>query len=506
MAAPIEVRAFGEVRAQFRARGRQRPVDARSRRCARVRVPCSSGIVLRRSAANLGDHRSAVPHAGSRPSGIHMRCTGTCNGPHLFHTRCTVSRVGVTASGENGRPRVVATFGHHLAHRNALLCQHPGTRERCDVGQQRSRDGQGGRQGDPRLDQRRHRPAAQQLGRRHQQHALRPRPRAKTSRTRSRSSTSPTSTRFPRSAASCTSMPERWTSCSPTTSWPASSATRPGTSNAVTSWRTRTRKASSTFCSRSVRCSRRSSTASARSWKPGAVAKIEREDEYQADKYGLMLMTRVGLRSRRDGLVHASPRRVRRRARFADRQVFRGSSRDAQTRRGAGRLSATRSDGAHQRAAAGRRRSTTRTRPATRSPRASSRPCSRPTPPTRSRSTISARPSSRSAPTREGTQNLTLAAAAGSPETKTLAEAQIKALRDGEAPLDLLHVDLQPLRDQLAAARQTQAQTAAAVQTRRDSGHRQLDAIDRARTSRSPTACPTSRSCASGRARGWTPC
>ena len=54
--------------------------------------------------------------------------------------------------------------------------------------------------------------------------------------------------------------------------------------------------------------------------------------------------------------------------------------------------------------------------------------------------------------TAKGEQNLTLAAANGSPETKTLATAKILALRASEKRFDLMHPDLQPLRDQLAAA------------------------------------------------------
>jgi predicted Zn-dependent protease len=74
----------------------------------------------------------------------------------------------------------------------------------------------------------------------------------------------------------------------------------------------------------------------------------------------------------------------------------------------------------------------------------------------------------------KGEQNLSQAAAAGTPETRTLAEMRIKQLRAGEARFDLMHVDLQPLRDQLVAAQQAQTQAAAAIETRRDSGRDQL--------------------------------
>jgi len=77
----------------------------------------------------------------------------------------------------------------------------------------------------------------------------------------------------------------------------------------------------------------------------------------------------------------------------------------------------------------------------------------------------------------EGERNLAQAAAAGSPEIRTLAQAQIAASRDGEAQLAGRHVDLQPLRDALAAAQQAYAGSAAAIVARSDAGRDQFKAI-----------------------------
>jgi Zn-dependent protease with chaperone function len=79
--------------------------------------------------------------------------------------------------------------------------------------------------------------------------------------------------------------------------------------------------------------------------------------------------------------------------------------------------------------------------------------------------------------TAKGEQNLSDASAHGPPETKALADARIKALRDGEKRLDLLHVDIAPLRNALTAARTTEAQAVAAIATRRDSGRQQAKTL-----------------------------
>jgi len=79
--------------------------------------------------------------------------------------------------------------------------------------------------------------------------------------------------------------------------------------------------------------------------------------------------------------------------------------------------------------------------------------------------------------TADAERNLTQAAAAGAPEIRTLAQAQIAASRAGEAQLAQLHVDLQPLRDALEAAQQTHAAAAAAIVARSDAGRDQQKAI-----------------------------
>jgi predicted Zn-dependent protease len=78
----------------------------------------------------------------------------------------------------------------------------------------------------------------------------------------------------------------------------------------------------------------------------------------------------------------------------------------------------------------------------------------------------------------KGEQNLAAAAEKVSPQAKALADVRIKGLRDAERRLDLLHPDLKPLRDQLAAAQANEAQAAAAIATRRQQGLDQLKAIN----------------------------
>ena len=79
--------------------------------------------------------------------------------------------------------------------------------------------------------------------------------------------------------------------------------------------------------------------------------------------------------------------------------------------------------------------------------------------------------------TSKGEQNLADAAAAGTPETKTLALSRIRQLRDSERRLDLLKPNLQPLRDELADAQAKETQAVTAIQSRHDSGRDQLKAI-----------------------------
>jgi predicted Zn-dependent protease len=77
----------------------------------------------------------------------------------------------------------------------------------------------------------------------------------------------------------------------------------------------------------------------------------------------------------------------------------------------------------------------------------------------------------------KGEQNLVAAAEKVSPQARSLAEVRIKGLRDAERRLDLLHPDLRPLRDQYAQALVDQQQAAAAIATRRQQGLDQLKAI-----------------------------
>lgn len=77
----------------------------------------------------------------------------------------------------------------------------------------------------------------------------------------------------------------------------------------------------------------------------------------------------------------------------------------------------------------------------------------------------------------KGEQNLAAAAEKVSPQAQALAQVRIKGLRDAERRLDLLHPDLRPLRDQLATAQSNETQAGAAIATRRQQGLDQLKAI-----------------------------
>lgn len=78
----------------------------------------------------------------------------------------------------------------------------------------------------------------------------------------------------------------------------------------------------------------------------------------------------------------------------------------------------------------------------------------------------------------KGEQNLAAAAEKVSPQAKTLADVRIKGLRDAERRLNLLHPDLRPLRDQFATAQANETQAGAAIATRRQEGLNQLKAIN----------------------------
>ena len=72
-----------------------------------------------------------------------------------------------------------------------------------------------------------------------------------------------------------------------------------------------------------------------------------------------------------------------------------------------------------------------------------------------------------------------LAAGEGvSPQAKALADVRIKALRDAERHFNLLHSDLSPLKAQLATAQSNETQASTAIATRRTEGLDQLKALN----------------------------
>jgi predicted Zn-dependent protease len=79
--------------------------------------------------------------------------------------------------------------------------------------------------------------------------------------------------------------------------------------------------------------------------------------------------------------------------------------------------------------------------------------------------------------TAKGEQNLAAAADAISPQAKALAQLHIKALRDAESRLDLMHPDLSPLRDALQTAQAQEEQARTAIATRRQQGLDQVKSI-----------------------------
>lgn len=76
--------------------------------------------------------------------------------------------------------------------------------------------------------------------------------------------------------------------------------------------------------------------------------------------------------------------------------------------------------------------------------------------------------------TAKSEQNLAAAASKGTPQTRTLALDRIQGLRDTEKRLDLLHPNVQPLRDAVTQAQQNESVAATAIASRRDSGRDQL--------------------------------
>jgi predicted Zn-dependent protease len=77
----------------------------------------------------------------------------------------------------------------------------------------------------------------------------------------------------------------------------------------------------------------------------------------------------------------------------------------------------------------------------------------------------------------KGEQNLAAAAANVSPQAKALADTRLKALRESQHRYDLLRPNLKPLRDQLAAAEVNEGTAATAITTRRQQGRDQLRAL-----------------------------
>ncbi len=79
--------------------------------------------------------------------------------------------------------------------------------------------------------------------------------------------------------------------------------------------------------------------------------------------------------------------------------------------------------------------------------------------------------------TSKGEQNLADAAAKGTPQTRTLALGRIAALRDTEKRMNLLHPNLAPLRDEVNAAQTNEVGAVTAIASRREAGREQLKAL-----------------------------
>lgn len=77
----------------------------------------------------------------------------------------------------------------------------------------------------------------------------------------------------------------------------------------------------------------------------------------------------------------------------------------------------------------------------------------------------------------KGEQNITAAAASVSPQAKAAADVRVKALHETEHHLDLLHPDLKPLRNMLATAQANETEAAIALTTRRQQGRDQLNQL-----------------------------
>jgi predicted Zn-dependent protease len=79
--------------------------------------------------------------------------------------------------------------------------------------------------------------------------------------------------------------------------------------------------------------------------------------------------------------------------------------------------------------------------------------------------------------TSKGEQNLAQAAAAGTPQTRTLALDLIHGLRDSEKRFVVMHPNLQPLRDSVTAAQSANAAAAAAANAKRDAARDEVKGL-----------------------------
>ncbi|MBC5810565.1 MAG: M48 family metalloprotease [Candidatus Eremiobacteraeota bacterium] len=79
--------------------------------------------------------------------------------------------------------------------------------------------------------------------------------------------------------------------------------------------------------------------------------------------------------------------------------------------------------------------------------------------------------------TEKGQQTLAEAAEKGTPETRTVALSNIKALRDSQAKFSLARPNLAPLRAQMDDAKAREAQAVATIAARRDAGRDQIKSL-----------------------------
>ncbi len=80
--------------------------------------------------------------------------------------------------------------------------------------------------------------------------------------------------------------------------------------------------------------------------------------------------------------------------------------------------------------------------------------------------------------TEKSQQTLGQAAEKGTPETRTTALSNIRALRESQARFTLTHPNLAPLRDELADVQARETQAVAAIAARRDAGRDQIKSVN----------------------------